>query len=153
MSDFSDLSPFSFDDPTPIEVPCTIGGKQYVLQESSEPVANHYLSILSRGVVESGVSPLDNLAAADQYLLSQCLRDRTTGDLVTQDLISGWTKRCKKPLTALLKRISDLDMTKVATADAIEKQIAELQSKLDLVRKGEAEPAKNGLSAGTAGSV
>lgn len=141
----------SFDDLTPIEVPVQIRGEKYVLCEATGEAAarfrNHAMACTTFGPdgKPTGVKGLGDLQI---LLVSLCLYkvvakgSVTTLERVSTAFVQNLSERIVKPLFERAKAISELGEDADESVAAIEKQIAELQVKLEEARKKE-EALKN----------
>ena len=149
MSNLTDV--MMFNDLTLIEVPVEIKGIKYRLIEASAEAAaryrNHAMSCttFNGDGKPTGVKGLGDIQA---LLVSLCLFrivPKDTGEAlerVSLDFVKGLTERIVKPLFERAKAISELGEETDESIEGLEKQITELQEKLDLARS-KAEVVKN----------
>lgn len=156
-----------FNDLNPIELPVTLGTKRYVLREAGGGDAIEYRNAQLRATrLGPNGKPvgLDGLADAESLLVSRCLYEAEpqTGALrtltdgtpdrryrVAEEQVRELPARVLKVLFAEAKRISQLDEGE--TVEALEKQAAEIQTRIRELRDEEGA-RKNGSPSGTAGS-
>ena len=146
-----DLSPLNFNDLTPIEIDVHIKGRKYILCEADAEAAaryrNHAMSCTTFNAdgKPSGVKGLGDLQA---LLVSLCLYQEVTKDGVTTrervslQFASKLQERIIKPIFERAKAISELGEDTDESIPALEKQLVELQKKLDEARKKD-EALKN----------
>lgn len=154
MADYRDDVDFS--DLATIEITKNIGGKTYVIREASGDAACRYRNAQSKALKynDGKVVASEGLADVDPLLVSMCLFEITgpkgaekyTPVPVAQ--IRAWPHRVQKYLVEKVKSISGLDLDE--TEESLEKQILELQEKLDKIKR---DKEKNLLSATMDGSV
>lgn len=146
------MEPLVFTDLTPIEVPVTLGTKQYLLKEASESAAAKYKNAALKGtrVTETAdgtkQATVDGVSDTEALLVSMCLvevKSDSTFAPVSVDFIKGLPHRISNALFLKAEEISGLKRKE--TKEEIRKQIKTLQDKLaKLMREGtEDESLKN----------
>lgn len=141
-------------DLTPVEVPVTIGGEKYVLCEASETAASRYQDV---GIEEAEWSDgqivkMKGISKRRVILLTECLKKVVQGlkgeelrEPVSALTIRSWPVRITTPLYEKAEEISGLEE---GTEEVLLKQIADLQKRLEKIRKAK---GKNSPSATPAG--
>jgi len=142
----NDFEPMVFDSPEPIEIPVTIGAKNYLLKEAPEALYARYLNELSKA---SKVSEDANgnrsvihetTFNTEAQLVSFCLFEKTeSGGLKSVDVnaVRSWPHRIVKPLFERAEEINGSG--KRRTAEQLEREIKKLQTELTKLK---GEPAK-----------
>jgi len=123
-----------FDDITVVEIPVRFQGKRYVLREASEEATIKYRATQFRDakLVDGKVSAnMERMQELGSLLVSMCLFDEADKPVSLQT-IRGWPRRVVEPLHQRALQISKLDDN--ATAEALEKQLASTQERLDALR-------------------
>lgn len=139
-----------FGDITPITVAVTINGEHYQLREASGDAACRYRNALLKCTQlgpEGKPQRLEGMGDTEPFLVSLCLF-KENGAPVNAATVRAWPSRVQKRLFETAKRISKLDEDE--TIESLEKQLADVQSKLNKLREGN-DP--NSPSATTDGSV
>jgi hypothetical protein len=145
------MEALKFDSLARTEVPVTIEGKEYVLQEATEKAASEYLDlgVSNLELSEGKVCGMRGGAANSAVLVSRCLflilanegGERTGLKSVHLDTIRAWPSRVVKPIFEAALKISGLEAKEEKT-DLL-KQRKELDEKL---AKIDEDAAKNDLS-------
>lgn len=159
----NDLTPMTYEDPTPKEVQVTIGSQQYVLREASGGTAikweNAKLKYQKFGT-DGNPTVMEGLASTKSLLLSMCLFEAELtkegkSKPVPESVITSWPSRIQQDLFDRCKRISGLH-EKLDKATLV-KNIAEMQADLTEIEKTEKQQEKsqekNEWSAGMDGSA
>jgi len=118
--------------------------RKYELKEATSDVATHWRnSIINKTKIQDGKAVgLSNVADSEPLLVSMCLfRAEGKKDNVKLEEVRSWPSRIVKSLFEKAKEISDLDEDEDDNVEAMEKQIEELQGKLEIAKQGGA--AKN----------
>lgn len=146
--------------PLPNEVPVTYQERTYVLVEATGEVAAKYQNAIFRSsrLDDGKLIGMDGLADASLILVSGCLfpvKDGVRGPNVTLPTIKSWPNRIVKKLFETARDISDL--ADQDTVEGLEKQITNLQKRLNTLREKNKTPeeisAGKEQSAGTDGSA
>ena len=157
------LAPMDFGDLQPIEVPVTApGGDRYVLREAGAGACTAYENAQARALKfdDGKMTGLEGIYDADLLVLGLCLHpvDKTSGRVLRDqttsvETIKAWSARVYKPLVERLKEISP-NLERKETEDTLVKQIANLQKKLDDLRKtkGQEDLATKNSPGATAGT-
>ncbi len=147
-----DLAPMDLGDLTPAVVPVRLGGEDYVLREASGAVAVMYRNkqLAATRIKDGKFDGVGNAADAEPYLVSLCLFKLVDGveHAVRESTVRAWRQSVQTVLFERVKRISGMDEEE--TEESLERQLGEVQRKLDRVRQG--DPAKNSPAATGAGS-
>lgn len=141
MLDFSDL--------TPHEEKVNIAGKVYTLKEASGAAGTRYRNKLAEAfrLTDGKVSGISGAADAESLLVSLCLFDENNKQ-VSISTVTSWPDRVQKQLAKRIKEVSELE--ELDTAENLEKQLTELQAKLEKARNKEGS-VKNSSDDTTAG--
>lgn len=136
---------FNFDF-APVEIPVTVNGVAYVLQDASAGDAAKFKNRSTSGILmEDGkVVGVKGVGELNCYLVSLCLKkadEKRTP--VPLDVISKWPERVVKPLAAKAAEISELNETE--TEESLVKKINELNKQLETIRESK-KALGNGLS-------
>jgi hypothetical protein len=143
------LSPIIFDDLAPIEIPVTMGKKQYILREASEAVAAKWRNHNMQGirVVGGKVAGMDGVGDTQALLVSLCLCETDENGAVLTIKVGNeeipktvplaevrrWHSRIVGPLFDRAKAISKLDEQE--TEETLVEKIGRLQEQLTEMRE------------------
>ena len=139
-----------FDNLIPVEIPLSICAKKYLLREATGATATEFRNMAiacSEYGSDGKLAKIRGVASVEPFLVSRCLFSED-GKPVDRKVIEAWPARVQKRLFQKIKDISDLNETD--TVESLEKQIGELQKKLDELR---GDKPKNETGDTTVGSV
>lgn len=131
--------PMIFDDLTPVEVPVTVGAKQYVLREANGDAAVKYRNAMlacTQISQDSKAVSIRGMADLEPFLVSLCLFD-AQGKSVTKNEILSWPSRVQKALFARAKTISGLN--EEDTVESLKKEQKIIEEKLVKLEKKEGQ--------------
>lgn len=137
----------SFDDLEPSFKVITLGREKvrHILREPSEDVARKFRSFSAKCMKMSNneLTGFDGIGDVQPYLVSLCLFPEGSDIPVSEKLIRQWKSSVVKKLFDLVKEMGELD--EIETVEGIDKQIARLQKKREVLSRNES-PAKNSQS-------
>ena len=145
---------FDFSELTLIEFPVKIGDKECVLREASEDAARQYQNALTRhtsiedGKVRGIMGPI---ADTQSLFVSLCMFESSDDGKerrVDVKEVRKWPARVVKKLFDKAKEISEIGEDG-DTIESLEKQIAELQERLDDLRGDELGNAQSDTGGGS----
>ena len=125
---------FDFDSLEVIEIPVKMGGETYTLREASGDAAFKYRNMAMKCTKlgpDGKPSAVENIADIEPFLLSQCLFD-SKNKLVPIAKIRTWGNRTCQKLYAKVLEISELGADE--DTESLEKQLKEIQAKLDKLK-------------------
>jgi hypothetical protein len=138
--EFLEPMEFTVEDVSIAEVSLKIGGSDYILKEANGGIATEYRNATMKGFIlgENGKPVrIDGLASIEPLLVSRCLiKVETDGNRAAVPIttIKLWPAKVLKALYQRCKDISELTEEE-ATEEELEKQIAELQEKIETLRE------------------
>jgi len=143
------LSPMDFDQLSMVEIPVTVKGKKYTLREATENATIKFRTFqFQNSKMVDGKLNADADKLIESLMVSLCLYE---GDnLVPLDVVRSWPAKVVKQLFDRVIAISALD--EADSEEALEKQKAETEKKLQALRNGQ-DRGKNLPSATTATSA
>lgn len=133
-----ELKPLDFSDLTPYEEKVPILGKVYTLREASGQAGTRYRNKMLESMrlgPEGKPQSINGMSDAEPLLVSLCLFDEAGVRPVPIQTITSWPDRIQKALAKRIKEVSELD--EPDTVENLEKQMEELQKKLDKARVAE----------------
>lgn len=135
------------------EVPFKIGKDVYTVREADGDASYKYRNKII-GCTEIGADgqakSVKDIADVEPFLISMCLLD-AAGKLVPATVIRKFRASVCKRLYELIKEISELDDNTTNDVEGLEKQLKEVQEKLDKAKAKEDAP-KNVPGDSTIGS-
>lgn len=152
------LAPMDFSDIDAVQarIPVRVKGTDYILVSADTAAAVKYRDVSIKAMrfdMDGNPTQVDGGASADPTLVASCLyhRGKTDTDLgpsVSLATVMGFAPKVTEDMAERIKKISPGLETNV-TVEALEKQIASLQKKLEAKRKEgtEGELRKNSPSA------
>ncbi len=156
-----DFGNLDFDDLTPIRIAMKIKGKWYAVVEASGETVRRYRNCQYKHTklgAEGKPENIEGFANADSLLASLCLYEAEVVEAtrevtqllkqVAESTILQWPGKVQKKIVEVAKRISELDEEE--TVESLEKQLADLQRRLKVLKGGE-DPAKNEPDSTTGG--
>ena len=146
-----------FDDLAPQHVEVYVGQKKYYLCEPSEDAVCKFRNAVSRETKwqDGKLAYVGNMADTEPMLVSMCLY-RATDDgslpvdgngrpdqkhLMALSAVRSWPARIVSALYKKARTLGNLDEDD--SPDGLQRQIEELQNRLDAVRNGEGVSSKN----------
>lgn len=149
-----------FEDLEPIRLRTKIGKTLYIITEATAGAAAKWRSEVLKAIkpnAEGKPTAYAGMAEVEPHLVSLCtyfanengeLRLKANGEpdpkyLVSVDVIKTWKSKTLKSVFKTITEMSDLDDASQETPEALEKQICELQKKLNKKLAGDEGPAKN----------
>lgn len=128
-----DTTPMNFDDLTPIEIPVSIGVKQYVLCEATGTAGVAFNNARTKGIKfsnEGKPNSISGVADVEPLLVSLCLFETVEGGRkpVPITTVQSWPYRVMKDLFDRAKEISNLDESE--TLEDLQKQKTEIDKKI-----------------------
>lgn len=147
-----------------VEEPVEIDGKQYVLREANESAKVKWQDFLigKATMVDGKPASMGSISGASAVLVSECLfvwpeeaGPYTAGSKrklpnVPLSTINDWPARVVDELHAWIMEHSDLVPKSKDTEEGLNRQLAEVASRLDTIRKAKAAsggPEGNGVTA------
>lgn len=126
----------NFDDLTPIEIPFSYRGKDYILREATGDAACQYRNAVATAtqLADGKVSGIKNMADTEPFLVALCVRE-LLGDgkerVVTGVVVRSWPARVQRRLFKKIQEISELDEADLKELyrerDELDKRIAEMK--------------------------
>lgn len=146
------LEELVFDDLQPIEIPVRIAGKQYVLREASTDAATKYRNAVLKSTRldrDGHAMSLDGSADVEPLLVSMCLfevndKGETLNRPVNVSVVKTFPSKVTKELYDRVRAISGLGAED--TEEELEKEIKDLQERLEELREKKLKEAVQGNS-------
>lgn len=151
------MQEIDFDTVEPITIDVKVSGQWYVLREGSGDAVAKFKNKLMKcaRTMPDGKQTFDGLGDMEAYLISLCLYETEGGQkgvikvdkskkdpvevLVSEFKIRSWPGRVQKELFKKAKEITPIE-DEEATIEGMEKQIAELQSRIDTLKANKDNP-------------
>ncbi len=133
----------NFDDLTPVEIPFSLGGKNYVLREATGDAAVQYRNAVaaSTQLADGKVSSIKNMADTEPFLVSLCvweLLEDGKERAITGARVRSWPARVQRRLFKKIQDVSELDE---ASLQELHKECKELNERIAEMEK---DTVKNG---------
>lgn len=130
------LDPMNFDDPTPVEVPVTIGKVSYILKEPSEAAVVQWRDYHASSVrMDKKGNPIgvSGVGGADALLLSLCLFEVTDKGHIplSRQKILGWKSEIVQALSKRAKEMAGLDEEDDRTVEELQDEVERLNELIE----------------------